>query len=161
MKELTKDELMSLIFRIGFFKSFTPEEKYLLGDCKSFTETYLQGDYIIQEGEKDDSFFIMLRGKAYITKNSLPRMKLSELKPGAVFGEISVLAKRPRTTNIVAAEETLVLRFNSELYEILGPELGCKIRDQLVKILILKLDRMNDCLMKIRKRIPEDEWPFQ
>ncbi|MDP6657405.1 MAG: hypothetical protein QGG38_03860 [Nitrospinaceae bacterium] len=54
-----------------------------------------------------------------------------------------------------------MLRFNSELCQILGLELGCKIRDQFVKILILKLDRMNDCLMKIRKRIPEDEWPFQ
>jgi len=46
----------------------------------------------------------MLKGKGYITKNSLLRMKLSELKPGAVFGEISVLVKRPRATNIVAGE---------------------------------------------------------
>ncbi|KMP11766.1 hypothetical protein UR09_02435 [Candidatus Nitromaritima sp. SCGC AAA799-A02] len=161
MKKLTKDEFMGLLFRIGFFKQFSPEEKFQLGECQSFTQSFLSGDYIIQEGDTDDAFFIMLKGKAYITKNSLPRMKLSELKPGAVFGEISALISRPRTTNIIAAEETLVLRLDSELQKILGPELGCKIKDQLVKILILKLDRMNESLMKIRKRIPEDEWPFQ
>ncbi|MCH8157588.1 MAG: cyclic nucleotide-binding domain-containing protein [Nitrospinae bacterium] len=160
MKKLTKDEFLGLLYRIGFFKQFSPEEKYKVGDCQSFTESFLEGDYIIREGDEADAFYIMLKGKAFVTKNSLPRLKLAELKPGSVFGEISVLAQRPRTTNIIAATDTLVLRLNAELEQILGPELGCKIKDQLVKILILKLDRMNDTLMKLKKRVPEDEWPF-
>lgn len=160
MKKLTKDEFLGLLYRIGFFKHFTPEEKYKVADCQSFTESYIEGDYIIQEGDSAESFYILLKGKAYVTKNSLPRLKLSELKPGSVFGEISLLANSPRTTNIIAAEDTLVLRLNSELDSLLGAPLGCKIRDQLVKILVLKLERMNQSLMQIKKRVPEDEWPF-
>lgn len=160
MANLNKDEVLNLFYKSGFFKAFTPEEKFQLADQDSQLLTYYPKDYIIEEGDVDNSLYLLLKGKAYVCQNIRPRSKIAELNPGAVFGEISLLSEHPRTTNIVADTEVLVLKIDPDFLKRVGPELECKVKDQLIKVLVLKLNRMNQSILDLKRRIPEDDWPI-
>jgi len=158
MKKLTKDEFIGLIYKIGFFKAFTPEEKFKLADVEGHTVSFTPNAYILSEGDVGNSLYVLLRGKVYVTKNNSPMLRLAELTPGAVFGEISFLSGRPRMTNVRADDKVLALRIDPEFLKKVGPEIADKTKDQLIKVLIKKLDRMNTLFQAAKKRIPEDEW---
>ncbi len=158
MKKLTKDEFIGLIYKIGFFKIFTPEEKFKLADVEGHTVSFSPNSYILSEGDVGNSLYILLRGKVYITKNNSPRVRLAELQPGAVFGEISFLAGRNRITNVRADDNVLALRIDPDFLNKVGSEIAEKTKDQLIKVLIRKLERMNVLFQEAKKRIPGDEW---
>ncbi|PIQ96653.1 MAG: hypothetical protein COV67_08410 [Nitrospinae bacterium CG11_big_fil_rev_8_21_14_0_20_56_8] len=158
MKKLSKDEVLGLFYKLGFFKSFTPEEKYQLADFESHTFTVEPSQFIVEEGDQDRNLYILLKGSAYVTKSLNPRTSLAQLKPGSVFGEVSLLADHPRITNVRAADRCLVMKMDATFIKNLGPEFEIKIKDQLIRVLVNKLERMNQALLKVRKRVPEDEW---
>ncbi|PIR00444.1 MAG: hypothetical protein COV66_06875 [Nitrospinae bacterium CG11_big_fil_rev_8_21_14_0_20_45_15] len=158
MKKLTKDEFLGLIFKIGFFKTFTPEEKYRLADVDGHTVSFSPNEYILQEGDVGNALYILLRGKVYISKSNSPGVRLAELNPGAIFGEACFLASRTRITNVRADGNALALRIDPDYLKKVGPEIADKTKDQLIKVLIKKLERMNLMLQEAKKRIPDDDW---
>ena len=67
-------------------------------------EKYLQGEYIIKEGEEGHSLYIVLEGEVMATKK-MENGNLNQLKKysaGEYFGELSLLKNAPRAANIVA-----------------------------------------------------------
>jgi CRP-like cAMP-binding protein len=61
---------------------------------------------IVVEGERDDCYYLLLRGRAAVTVGGEPRRMLL---PGDGFGEIAVLHGVPRSASVTAAEACLVL----------------------------------------------------
>jgi CRP/FNR family transcriptional regulator, cyclic AMP receptor protein len=60
------------------------------------------GDFLIQEGEQHNKLLILAEGGLEVLKGDL-RVAISR-KPGAVFGEISVLLNVPHTASVRAVE---------------------------------------------------------
>ena len=108
-KTLHSDEVMTLLYKIPFFNDFTNEEKLRIASMDSFIKRYENRNYIIAQGDLDNSLYVLLKGLVYITKNGNPYVKISKLKPGAIFGEISFLSDTPRTTNVVAEDNVVAL----------------------------------------------------
>jgi CRP-like cAMP-binding protein len=68
----------------------------------------------IQEGSTDKRhFFIALRGVVNIIRNT-SEIKIAKLKGGAIFGEISYISKRSRTTNAIAGTNVVALKIESK-----------------------------------------------
>jgi CRP-like cAMP-binding protein len=57
------------------------------------------GKTIISEGETGHEFFVILEGKARVTRRG---RKVATLGPGDGFGELALLEKAPRNSTIVA-----------------------------------------------------------
>ena len=70
------------------------------------------------------------------------------MKPSSVFGEMSFLDKRPRTTSIVAHDDVVVFEIDQEGLEKLPGKLKAKFKDQFIEILINRLDETNKNLEK-------------
>lgn len=138
--------LLKLIDKIPFFSTFDKENKLLLAESGSFFATYEKGEVIIRENEIDDALLVIIRGSVVVTKNNRPDHVLTTLRDGAVFGEISFLTKRPRSTNVVAEERTICFIINGTTMNEMGPSLQIQFRDQLIDILIRRLDTMNSVL---------------
>ena len=66
--------------------------------------------------------------------------------PGSIFGEITMKAKRPRSSSIEADNEVTLLKVDSQLIEQLSSELTIKIKDQIVNLVITRLDEVNNQL---------------
>ena len=156
-KKLTKDEIIKIFYKLSFFNKFTHEEKTRLGEVESFIRHYPPRSFIITQGDLENSLYVLLKGNVYITKSQSPSIKVATLKAGAVFGEISFLANTPRTTNVICEDSVVALKMNPEMLKEIGPALELKIRDQLMKILIRRLDQLNEALIRNIRFIPEDE----
>ncbi|KAF0299746.1 cGMP-dependent protein kinase, isozyme 2 forms cD5/T2 [Amphibalanus amphitrite] len=91
----------------AFLKSFQnlPEETVIkLADVLEETY-YSQGDYIIRQGARGDTFYIISRGRVNVTMRSPDSMEeklIRTLGKGDFFGEKALQGEDIRTANIVA-----------------------------------------------------------
>ncbi|MBF0190686.1 MAG: cyclic nucleotide-binding domain-containing protein [Magnetococcales bacterium] len=138
-----------LLDNVPFFWSFTEEEKNLLISLDCYFESFQAGDYLIHEDAEDNALFIILKGTARVSKKSHPDKIITILEPGTVFGEISFLTQRPRSTDVVACEKMICFTINGETMSQLDSLMQHKIKDQLIEILVQRLDQMNQTLLNL------------
>jgi len=135
------EQAFELIDKLSFFDEFTEEEKRFLSTLESQIYKYYPSDAIITEGETDYSFFILLKGVVAITKNN--QVIITKLKAGAIFGEIAYIAKRKRTTSVIADGDVIALKIDTQNIDALKPAVPTKLKDKLIVVLVNRLESMN------------------
>ena len=58
---MNREQAFELIDKLSFFDEFSEEEKQFLSTLESQIYKYVPSDIIIREGDKDYSFFILLK----------------------------------------------------------------------------------------------------
>lgn len=97
--------------------------------------SYASGAVIVKEGEQAVAFFVIVSGKVEVQKGS---EKVGEKRAGESFGEMSLLDGLPRSTTVIAAEDTecLVMTrwdFTAELKS--NPSIALSMLPELSKII--------------------------
>ncbi len=64
------------------------------------------GTALTRTGEAGDELFVLLTGRAEVTRDG---ERLAELRPGAFFGELSLIDGKARTADVVASDDSDVL----------------------------------------------------
>ncbi|MBT5631561.1 MAG: cyclic nucleotide-binding domain-containing protein [Nitrospina sp.] len=141
---MDQEQALELIEKLSFFDDFTEKEKHFLSTLGSQIYKYLPSDTIIQEGEKDYSFFILLKGVVAIVKSNPTDKTITKLKAGSVFGEIAYVAKRERTTSVIADGDVIALKIDTKDIDTLRPEIPTKLKAKLIEILVTRLESMNE-----------------
>ncbi|PIP73688.1 MAG: hypothetical protein COW89_02025 [Nitrospinae bacterium CG22_combo_CG10-13_8_21_14_all_47_10] len=147
---MREQEALKLIKEIPFFKPFTAGEKKTLANLDSHIIEYKKGDYIIHQGDKDSTVFVLLKGVLAITKNEVPDAELNTLKAGALFGEVPLITGKTRSTNVIAKTKVTVLKIDGYLLKTLDPSILNKFKDHLLRILIKRLDEMNSAMVTFK-----------
>jgi CRP-like cAMP-binding protein len=147
MLELSPKQLLDVFAKVSFFEFFTIAEKELVANFKSNMLGFTNGQYIIRQGDTDNSVYILLKGKANITKKEKASVIINTLKAGAVFGEIAFFCSKTRSTNVIANGSAMVLKMEWALFEQLPEEVKNKIKDKLIEVLIQRLEDMNKVLL--------------
>ncbi len=150
---MDKNELFDLLNRIPFFDSFSFDEKRKLAEIRTNLFVYSEDDFVIRQGELDTAIFILLKGEVSITKNEMPQAEINTLKSGSIFGALPFFTGSPRLTNVVAREEVVVLQFDGFMFSTLDPETLNKFKDEVIKILVNKLEEMNHSVAEIKTRL--------
>lgn len=91
-------------------------------------EEYMDGDVIIQEGNKDRDFFRLVRGKVAVLRSGKKIAEITE--PGEFFGEMATILDGPRTATVVAMGRCSIKRFpGDKLWEIIAkyPDIAAPI----------------------------------
>lgn len=89
--------------------------------------TFVPGKTICREGDPGDSMFIVMRGSARVSIGEQP---VAMLKPGQVFGEMSLLSGQPRSATVVAEEAAELLEIDRVAFKTLfkaNPEVAAAI----------------------------------
>ncbi|RKG59928.1 cyclic nucleotide-binding protein [Corallococcus sp. AB011P] len=73
-----------------------------------------RGDVIIREGDATDGLYVVLSGEVEVHKSG---QRLTTLKEGDLFGEISLLQKTPATATVEATRHTTLLRLPREDFD--------------------------------------------
>ncbi len=117
--EFSKD-LISFIKSLKIFKELNDEEIQMLLNVTT-KKTYAADEYIIREGEIDQTLLILQSGKAEIVKERPPNQpfQIAIVEPGESFGEMSLLEANPRSASVRALEKSEVLIFDIRTVETL------------------------------------------
>ena len=81
-------------------------------------EQYPTQHMIIKEGSPGDSLFIVIRGSVRVTKKAEDGedVFISNMVPGAYFGELALIDKQPRSANVITNEPSTLLRLRRDLF---------------------------------------------
>lgn len=148
------ENFVELVENIPLFKNFSKE------DCKKICDmcrliNFKGGQTIFNEGDRDDSLYIILNGKVKILKSKTNRnILLAELDKGDFFGEMEILhpSKQGRTASAVASSDADLLKITkqeidnaikkSQLY-------AFKLVHFFAKVLCERLRRMDDAYTQL------------
>lgn len=116
MNGIEEEKKLKILRATPFFKPFTDEELAELLH-KSRWLRYNYGDILFREGERDNAFYVILKGSVTVMKRTgVAAMKktINTLGAGQCFGEMAVLTGEPRSADVSAAEEAFVLKVKAE-----------------------------------------------
>ena len=161
---MAKNPIEKFIDSLPFFKEFSAAEREKVVQTSGVFEKYKAGKVILSEGEKTAAVFVILKGtiaiqkkvKVDVTENHIPPQKqvdltIKELKAGSIFGEISLISQRPRNSSAIASsDQVVVMKITEQLIEKFNFSIQRKIQNQLIQILVERLEDLNEEFIKLK-----------
>lgn len=95
---MSNKDLARLLAEVPLFSKCTKRELATVARHAE-TTTLADGVQLTTEGEPGDAFFVILAGRAAITREGKP---VGEVGEGAWFGELALLDGRPRSATVTA-----------------------------------------------------------
>jgi len=74
-------------------------------------EEYRVGQTIIRQGDKGSAFYVLEKGSVEVVKDGVVLNVL--MYPGTIFGELSGIIDKPRTSTVKARTATTVTKYES------------------------------------------------
>ena len=117
-------ENRGFLVKLPLFAEFAPAQ-VAMAASRLIPERYREGQAVIRQNEIGDSFFIIREGRLeVVVEREGRRNRVAELGPGEYFGEIALLLDVPRTADVVALTDCLVLRLRKDDFrELMGEQL--------------------------------------
>ncbi len=113
------DQFVDVLRQLPAFQSFNQES--LLNLLRlSKMRTYDPEEKIITEGQDEKCMYILMSGKATVTKGGKSIITLQ--RSGDIFGEMSLLDMEPRSATVTAEQETSCLAIDAEYLDKLDAE---------------------------------------
>ena len=123
-QETSGEDRLVQLRKLSFFKGF--DDSDIMEVLVNGTwNTYDVGEKIMVEGSRQDSFFILVAGRASVRRGG---DEIDVLKPGASFGEIGFVLKQVRTASIVAKDPVTVVEVDANHVE--HASVSCQLRFQ-------------------------------
>ena len=107
------DDVVDYVHSIQFFSTFTREQVRKIIDTATVVRAPA-GQIIMNEGEIDDSFYVILSGGVAVKKNDTV---VSKIARGECFGEMAYLSGDSRAATIAADTDSILLRISSILLD--------------------------------------------
>lgn len=101
----SKDPKVDLIASVSLFKGLGRHELEQVAQLMDEVDLPA-GKTLMRHGETGDEMFVIVSGMVDVERNGV---KIAERGPGEVIGELSLLAKGPRSATITTTEPTRVL----------------------------------------------------
>jgi len=119
-----RDRLIAnLMVTSAVFREIRAEERAKLQE--RFTRRLVaQGTKVLEEGGEGDGIYVIVTGAVEVRKNDPEggKIVLSRLGPGDVFGEMSLLGRRPATASILCTEKTALLHLARDEFDLVVKE---------------------------------------
>ena len=105
-----------------FFELYDQEIEKIVKYCSVYTVDPDQK--IISDGEVGDQIFVLLEGEALVVKDTgSERIPIQPLKPGDVFGEMSLMGEKTRQADVVSTSICHVLEISyAKIFELFQKE---------------------------------------
>ena len=142
LSPISSDKALDILNKVEFFDNLTLAEKEILTGFHSHFFFCVKNEAIITQGALDRSFYILLTGKVKVHLERSGKT-LALLSPGSIFGEVAFLTDCPRTTSVNALINSIVFEIDKPTLEHLDVNIREKLKDNIIKVLVERLDHMN------------------
>jgi len=130
---LRRNQKIELLRRVPLFSRCSKRELAAIATLADEVDLR-QGKELIREGASGREFFVLLEGRADVTKNG---KRINEMGPGDFFGEIALVAPSPvRTATVKATTPVRVLVVTAQNFRRLvggSPEIKLKVLEALAE----------------------------
>jgi CRP-like cAMP-binding protein len=97
---LRRNDYLQHLARVPMFQACSKKELEAIARAGSFTDIK-DGKVLCQEGQRGDEFFVIVEGKASVSRGG---QTVTSLGPGAFFGELALLDTNMRRDATVVAD---------------------------------------------------------
>lgn len=111
--------------------------------------SYKKGDIIFRQGDLGKQFYLIKKGKVsfYRELDNREKVKISELGPGEIFGEMALVSGTPRSATAMCSEDCILAVAHKDHLDALiqsSPEFVMQLIHNLVKILRKREEQLDD-----------------
>ena len=136
-RETHDSELLSYVQGLPFFTNFSESQiDQIFSACNIIKVE--KDKTIIEEGEIDDSFYILISGQVIVRKGD---KDLATLEKGVVFGEMAYLTGEARTATIISKNDCILLKFSSTLLNRLSESIQLLFFKNFTQTIIKRLSK--------------------
>lgn len=132
-----------------WFKNFSPDQVKELMDAGE-VKLYADGQKILVEGQKNDSFYIVLEGTVKIFKS---RYRIRKLGEGECFGEISYLKGTPATATVTASGDVMLWNVSPGFLDGVSSETQLGFYKAFLDMVIERLTRGNQDIAQLQEKL--------
>jgi len=108
--------------RVRILAGLTDEQKERFAQFAELVEVP-EGTRVVRQGERDDTLYLVLEGEMSVRVQVMgAEALLTTLGVGECFGDLALLDKGPRSADVVALRDSLLVRVSSAAFERLSKE---------------------------------------
>jgi CRP-like cAMP-binding protein len=118
LKKFCRQRLLANVMATSpLFKPFEKAERKVLIE-KFMARDLESGEKVVEETQPSDGLYVVMSGELSVKRRGDgAEVAIAALKEGEVFGEISLLTKRPATATVHAAKPSTVLRLPRQTFD--------------------------------------------
>jgi CRP/FNR family cyclic AMP-dependent transcriptional regulator len=136
--------------RTPLFAKLSPQECAVLAShCES--KQVEAGSIVFAEGDFGDAMYIVKQGSLNIFKKDLlGDVRIAEIRPGGLVGEMALVDGKPRSANVRANEASRLLSLSRASYNDLKksyPQVATKFQDELLLLISSRLRQTTEKLV--------------
>ncbi len=115
-----RQTLHALLVKVDWFRSSLPDEDLQEIAAGAVRHSFKAQEIIIGQGDEGASMFVVAEGLLYVNVEDhqlKKQVRVGQLVPGQVFGEMSLLTGEPRSATVIAATDAVVFEIIKETME--------------------------------------------
>jgi CRP-like cAMP-binding protein len=110
------DDDVRILSGVGLFQGFTPEQLRLLAFGAETTRLSAERKLYREDDEADSAYVVVSGGIQLYREVGGGRVPVGQAGPGAILGELALIADTRRLTSASAAADSVVLRLNRRMF---------------------------------------------
>jgi serine/threonine protein kinase len=138
-KETHDKELINYIHTLPFFNNFTKAQIDEILSASHLIKVE-GGNTIIEEGDIDDSFYILISGTVTVQKGN---RDVGVIEKGQCFGEMAYLTGGARTASIITKGDCILLKFSATLLDKLSESIQLLFFKNFTTTILKRLSKGN------------------
>ncbi len=107
------EDVVDYVLNVPFFENFERDQVKEILNASNMIKVK-KGKVVVAEGEIDDSFYIILSGRAAVRKDN---KNIATIGRGECFGEMSYLSGQARIATVSAATDCILLKISATLLD--------------------------------------------
>jgi len=140
-------EQWTALRHLNFFKDFNDAQITEVVEASEWND-FEKGEVIVNEGDKETSFFIVIKGGVEVFKKD---RVIGTMKQGDCFGEIAFITKKPRGATIIARTNVTLMSVSTSLMEQASLETQLQYYRIFLENLVLRLSQTTEKLVESKR----------
>ncbi len=118
LKNFYRQRLLNNVMAISpLFKDFDPGERKAIVEKFKMRQA-AAGEVLITQGKNSDGLYVVLHGLVRVAaKKTGQPVELARLKEGEIFGEMSLLTRKPATATVTSSGNSILLKLPRESFQ--------------------------------------------
>lgn len=134
------EDVVDYIHSVPFFEEFTRDHVKEIMNASNIIKVR-KGRVVVAEGEIDDSFFIILSGKAQVQRNN---RSLAHIGRGECFGEMSYLSGQSRAATVICTTDCILMKISATLLDRASESIQLSFLKKFAMTMLKRLSKKND-----------------